>query len=141
MKVKTTPWMRYEFLSGNFVAYYSCKDDWAVCRGLLKRLFELPTLPRNNYDKTRLQIQLVAYTTPGPDRVKVEKSCSKSLREPIRITCSSDRAGGLNFFNVSAAFIHVVIDGTRREVFPVLREVVYKLLKKRKAIYVECFYK
>lgn len=120
--LKTSPWMNYTHCK-NFVKFTSAfrTISYIICRYKLLDFFELPDLPRIREERLKLQIQLVAHTTPGVNRVKVE-----------------------NCHTEDEAFLpdrYVFVDGEKVLVFEVLWKVARRLLKNRSAIYVECFTK
>lgn len=122
--LKTSPWMSYGVLSKQFSFSTLDRAIWKVCRNRLRDFFELPDLPRDWERKKSLQIQLVAHTEPGPNRIKVE-NCREHGREN----------GKSKWIAYSA-----VIDGKLRFLHIYVWVVAHSLLKKRKALYVECFH-
>ncbi len=119
----TSPWMRYSpdfefFQDLNFRDRAGHSDNrWKLCRKELREFFDTPKLPRNYAEQFGLHVQLVAYASPGPDRVKVEMDCNSKYMPVLKV------------------------DGKLRSICFRPWRAAKLLLKKRKAIYVECFHK
>ena len=116
----TTPWMRYDPFHERFAdasdSTSELSDIWKVCRKELRQFFSTPKLPKQYDERFLLHVQLVAYATPGPDRVKVELSRDKFSMSNLRV------------------------EGIEKVLHWRLYLAGIRLLRKQKAIYVECFY-